>query len=97
MARTVSTGRKIEDAERAERADLETAESRVCKNMNIRVSTAEVFAGFRGLDNNRTLLECINARISRAFLESLLKSPTLATYHRGKSLKGSFLRSRREA
>lgn len=57
-------GRKIEDAERA---DLEPAESRVCKNMNIQVSilpdtyNAEAFAGCRGLDNNRTLPRCSNS------------------------------------
>lgn len=96
----ISTGRKIEDAERA---DLETAESRVCKNINIQVSilpdiyNAEAFAGCRWLDNNKTLLRCSNARTPRAFLDSLLKSPDLATYQRGKSSKGSFLRSRRVA
>lgn len=92
-------GRKIEDAERA---DLETAASRVCKNMNIQASilpdtyNAEAFAGCRGLDNNRILPRCSNARTSRAFLDSLLKSPDLATYQRGKSSKASFLCSMNE-
>lgn len=49
VAGKVSMGREIENAERA---DLETAESRAWKNMNIRVFpmllNAEAFAGCRG-------------------------------------------------
>ncbi len=80
----------------------ETAAGRVCKNINIQASilpdtyNAEAFAGCRGLDNNRILPRCSNARTSRAFLDSLLKSPDLATYQRGKSSKVSFLCSMNE-
>lgn len=95
-AETISTGRKIEDAERA---DLETAESREYKLSTFKSLFFPILIMRKHLlsaEGWTTIEPCSNARTSRAFLDSLLKSPDLATYQHGKPSKGSFLRSMNE-